>query len=449
MEKKVKPEDLSTDTPPPRIIGTECEYSIQGLKDIGKVLNSETVSKIGLISLNEFVQNGARMYVDLGRFLEYAGPESLGPADATVSDFAGVETVVLLDQVSDAEHDGIYRQTGSFMPSEYLNPNTTRGYHENYLSTEEATDSKYFKSLFPSFLATKTWDGQGTLRTTGYVLKQKIWANGKIPIVYKEERRTSASNKPMVMVKHDDDTVNNGWRRVELRCVDGGLSKEARLVAFGATSLVLRLFEHPAFIDGSPLKDFATLTYVAEAGRVFAKDLLFDNAFSTTNTHKRVTAIDVQECFLDACEKMAESVQLPDDERYALAKWREIIERMKQSSLPDQEYAGLYKICDNVALYHRISQYNEDERNVFNHEAMRVCQNWDRIVPTGSAQAHWARFGSKLVTDEMIEDRIYNTPNSRAARRVETMQNPSVGNVWWGNYSRKTGGKLKSLGNAY
>ncbi|MDZ7785848.1 MAG: proteasome accessory factor PafA2 family protein [Candidatus Saccharibacteria bacterium] len=438
MEKRITPADFGSDTPPPRIIGTECEYLLQGGGGLWwDIVSPKNIHNIGLGSKYEFTSNGSRTYIDLGKLIEYATPESLGPLDATVSDFAGVEVMRRLVMTSCVDYEGLYRQTGSFAQEKHnrRDKSTTRGFHENYLAPAEATETEFFQKLLPSFLASKVFDGQGALTPKGYALKQKVWDCGGDPVTNTYHRQTTAGNKPMVMVRNDE-TAQGDWRRVELRCVDGGLSPEARVVALGATSLVLRLFEHPRFVKQSDLEEFASLVSPADAAKIFAKDLDFNSRIASTDTQKNVTATSIQECFLDACESMSKEVELPKDEQYALDKWREITDRMKQAKIREGYAAGLRGICDNVALFTKFQKhYPEEEWTPKNLEGLRVTQNWDKILPVGSAVKWWKNHGSPLLKSEAIKARLFEPPQTRAQRRSEKISDPAVEYVNWSGFA--------------
>jgi Pup amidohydrolase len=439
MERLVEPAEFASVTPPPRIIGTECEYVLQGLR-AENLLADGFISKLGLIACGEFYSNGSRMYDDQSLF-EYATPESLGPLEATISDQSGIKVLAQIDGVSGLKHRGFFRQTGQFRnirctPPDGEEPNddwymknTTRGYHENFLLPSYAVENKLFNETFPSFLASKLWDGQGTFVEGEYVLRQKIWSNGLLWNTSGGD--LTAGQKPLYSLRcgvqtkeHDDD-----WIRLETRSSDACLSPAAKFVALGATSLVMRLYEHPEILKNIDLANNVSLVSPLDAAWAYARDLRMSSV-ARLQSGRDVSANNVQEVFLEACEALSERVTLPTDELIALKMWREIIDKQKRADLSRGEYAGLDKFSDNVALFAYLQK--RFTVNAGDWQAQRVVQLWDRVSPEGGAMMWWSKFSFDLVPEEAVLERAMSAPkNTRAKTRADAIKNQELGDVAW------------------
>jgi len=81
--------DFFSDNPPARIIGTESECNIQESKphSVVEYVSSESINAIGIKNAHGFLDNGMRIYVDVGH-IEIAKAESFGAIEAAASDIA-------------------------------------------------------------------------------------------------------------------------------------------------------------------------------------------------------------------------------------------------------------------------------------------------------------------------------------------------------------------------
>ena len=439
MENQPTVEDFLSDSPPERIIGTECEYSIQAVEKLSGFLSPEQREKIGLASIGSWSSNGARIYGELGQ-LEYAAPESLGPRDAVISDFAGILVMKKLVENSDVYNRGLHRITGSFYEPNGTS-STTRGYHENYLMPNARAKSYLFKTVMPSFLASRVWAGQGTLLPHGYVLSQKVWDIGDAEIVGStSNRRTFAKRKPMIMYVNEDQSVEKNWCRVELRYADGGMSPHVRLASLGAASLVMRLIEHPRFLPTGVVLNKVAVRNPEHAAKIYARDLTLKNTFYS-ESGRNISALDIQESLIEVCDDMAADIKLPKDELTALDIWRDIISRLRTANLPEGDYAGLEKITDNVALLYylrRLAEHND--MNVRNMKALEATLKWDMLLPKdGGAVRWWRLFSSPHIPNNEVETRVKQPPNTRAARRGRLVRERKLSNSNWGVSTLKSG----------
>lgn len=443
---EILPEDFYSDNPPPRIVSVECEYKVDTPASNGDFITPSNRRKAGYPSLGDFSRSGARIYSDVGQ-LEYAAPESLGPEDAVISDFAGKLVMSDLVRVAEKRNTALYRSTGSFKEKGQTG-NTTRGYHQNFISTETASRSEAFTHLLPLFLATSTWAGQGTLREDSFVMAQKIWAMGKEPVTFGYGIRTQSQSKPFITVRTDDDTVRGDWRRVEVMSEDGGQSPVVRLTALGAFSVLLRIAEHYDFISGKDTSQIRSKLTYSRLGQYFAGDTDFHKT-ATTTENKELSALDFQERLLELCESLSTEIALPADEIKALRLWRKIIDRLRNVDLPSGEFNGTDRLLDNVALYaYLFKRFNMEEVSIRNKEAMAAVFFWDRVEPEGGASRWWKENGFGLIDQAAVEHRKHNPPQTRAERRVAAIKKPDTKSVSW-DKRKISDTRSESLGDAY
>ncbi len=449
----VTPQSFFSDTPPPRIIGTECEYNLQpgtingAVVDRGKYISNEAIKAVGFAVMTSFLSNGASMSVDVGH-LEYRTQECLGPRQAAAADLAGIVIVGSVVEASGLPHDGVYRITGSFLPDK---KDETNGYHENYLIPRAIGRSDTLSRTLPSFLASRIWALNGTVRKN-FVFSQKVWGIGDPPISRDYGRRTSYRSKPMVLIPPEtsDNDILNGreWARIEVRHADAGQSPTARFLELGAMSLVLRMTEHAPLLGERRLSDLGILAPAASA-KNFAEDLSL-RAKARTRGGKRMTAMDIQEEFATIANELCREILLPDDERLAARLWLEVCERMKRSQPSAGEYDGLEHVLDIAAKHsYMLGHHEPDEMHIDNPEVAKRSLLWDRTLPMGVGQLWWLRHPSKIVTGDDIAHFVENPPLTRAAVRAKYLKHHrrDLSYVKWNEVTYK--GHAKRLSDPY
>lgn len=429
-------EDYHSDSPPPRIIGSECEYDIQSIAsngstiDLSKYIGDKTLKKAGLSSIYRYLSNGGALFEDVNH-LEYASPECIGAEDATRADLAGALVVANVVNASRVKHRGIYRHSAEFLPKNELTEDedindVTHGYHENFMTTElVAHSSTLINTLLPAHVATRIYSWCGTVRS-GFVLGQKVWGMGGDPVSFTRERVTKHGEKPMIVLPEnndrDFDKMSTGWRRVEIRSADPTLFPTAKYLGFATTSLVLRLVEQADKLD-LELAEMCLRDPAVQA-RDVAKDLTLKKPVELING-KFVTAVDLQQRLLDAVRELSERIELPDDELKAMPLWQSALDDLKRSDLTKGELGSLPKYVSWAALYYSLVErgFGPDQLHNYNDEVMERVLTWDRILPTGSGALWQQKTDNKLFSKEEIDELVLNPPKGgRAAARAEVIR---------------------------
>lgn len=402
------------ESPTPRIIGTESECNIQtqGVNPIGYI-SSEAIEASGHKSVLGFFDNGMRIYTDASH-LEVATAESLGPRQAAASDLAGVLSLVGVVRASGLSHRGLHRYAGIIIKDRQ----STSGYHENFLIPRSISDSGLFAKVVASHLTSRIWDNAGTVGINGFELSQKMSGIGDPPVSHDSGRRLTHGYKPMAMLPTPDwdrDTLGNNheWGRLEVRFADPGFSPTKRYLGLAATSLVLRLVEHPDLVDTNKLLDFSFNQYTSSAQR-FNSDLSF-SATATTINGSQITAINYQEMLAQACLDLSKKIDLPQDEVDAIPIWLDICDRVARADFNSGEYAGLLNLLD-VAARHRYLARRFSPRELHSHNAAAVEANltWDRVLPAGGGMRYWSKIPSSHSDSAEVEELLWTPPHTRA-----------------------------------
>lgn len=401
------PRDFASDTPPPRIIGSECEYDVQfehGTKRhhselLAQFLNAKNAVSAGLTSAalalgadmvgaatNETEQekltnyhlfNGGKFYDDISKFAEYASPESLGPKEAMLTDFAGVFALRALAAAAAQNGSaikGIYRRSGYGV--DLYKASDTVGYHENYMVPLDIYSNKYFNPIFLGFLATRhVWAGGGYWDHDNYATNQKAVGIG----VIRGGSMTNEGSKPFYSTKPDE--VGPNWSRLEVRLADPLQSPTIRYINFAVTSLALRLIE-----IGFSTRKLAEAGYPDNVAMLRASSVKPRSA-RTTVSGKQRSAIDFQYELLDSLKKLAARVELPKDERAAIPLFERKLNAAEDyilhgdsSAATEVEWVAKEQFINRATL-----KDGSEER------AVEVDMLWDRVDVDGIGTRWWQK----------------------------------------------------------
>ena len=462
----IRPEDFSSDHPPVRPMGTECEYNQQlipgGVVTSAHFLNNETLRNCGIRIQNGYVgekYGAGKVYPDVGH-LEFNSRESMGPASAAVEDLNGIEHLSNIVNASGYLHKGIYRLSGTYIPNGLIegggrdSRGRTSGYHESYLFPRHLEYSDAFTHLLPSASAFQVWSRGGTLRHEGFVFAQKVWGNGGDPVEHSLQRRTSHGNRPMITVPpitSDSDTLGDPlWARAEVRMPDPGLSLVNRFLGFANMSLTLRLIEQADRLEltRERLANICLADPVA-AAKAYAGDLTLQVTAETIDG-RRFNALNGQESMLDLFESLQAHVPLPEDEKIAIAGIRSVVDALRTSQPAQAEYSGMAKLRVEFAAKHQFISQDRPQADIKAASKVAMQRNieWSRVLPVGPGLRYWQRVASRDPLAAKVHELAATAGASkRSTRRARIVDDPDGKNrvVNWSYYDDE-GGARRSLG---
>ena len=462
----IRPEDFSSEHPPVRPMGTECEYNQQlipgGVVTSAHFLNNQTLRNCGIRIQNGYVgekYGAGKVYPDVGH-LEFNSRESMGPASAALEDLKGIVHLSNIVNATGYLHKGIYRLSGTYIPNGLIegggrdSRGRTSGYHESYLFPRSLEYSDAFTHLLPSASAFQVWSRGGTLRHEGFVFSQKVWGNGGDPIEHSLQRRTSHGNKPMITVPpitSDSDTLGNPlWARAEIRMPDPGLSLVNRFLSFANVSLALRLVEQAERLQltRERLANICLADPVA-AAKAYAGDLTLKVTAETIDG-RRLTALNGQEGMLDLFESLQAEVALPEDEKIAIAGIRGVIDALRASRPAQAEYANLARLRVEFAPKHQFISKDRPQTDIKASSKVAMHRNieWSRVLPVGPGLRYWRTVEAQdPFAAQVRELAVTAGVSKRSTRRAGIIDDPNskrlVAN--WSYYNDATGAR-RSLG---
>lgn len=438
---KFQSKGLSGESPPERIIGTESECNLQvkpGLKP-NVYISNDAIKNAGFMNKGSFLDNGCRLYQDVGGHLEISTAESQGPRQAVAADRAGILALSRIVCASGLEHSGLHRHAGTFKNDK----GRTSGFHENYLVSRQTTHNRKLRAFFPSYLASRIYGYNGIIGINGYQLSQKLKDIGGIPISSDMNRRTAAGDKPMILIPDEDDdrdTIGaSDLARFEIRFADPGFSPTARYLTFGATSLAIRLGENEDKIDLTELVE-SSFKRPLEAARSIDTDLSFTRTHET-KSGKKITALDFQEILATSAAQLSTSIELPKDEQGVIDLWLQACDDLRASDISKGIYVGLTCLMDFAVRYRYISTRRRPDQIVSSDmETVSLNLILDRILPEAGLK-FWNQLPSPYVNLEEVEQLVYEPPNTRAKIRSNFIREMSgeIEKLDWANIKFKNG----------
>lgn len=228
-----------------RIFGIETEYgvSVTGADapcDAGQVAMEMFRPIVAEArSTNTYLDNGSRLYLDVGSHPEYATAEARDPMDALTNDRAG-EMVMRVLALQAQER--LREQFGSGTTVHVYKNNVDSaghsfGCHENYLVRRYVPLEMIERQLLPFLITRQLFTGAGRMTEDGFRITQRA--------DFLDEAVSSATTRarPMVNTRDEPHANPDAYRRLHVIIGDSNRSQFATWMKLATTHLVLCVME--------------------------------------------------------------------------------------------------------------------------------------------------------------------------------------------------------------
>ena len=336
-----------------RIYGIETEYGITCTLRGQRRLSPDEVARYLFRkvvswgrSSNVFLENGARLYLDVGSHPEYATPECDNIYDAVVHDKAGERRIedLTLSAEERLRDEGI-RGTVYLFKNNTDSAGNSYGCHENYLTARDDDQAAIGQVLIPFLVSRQIIAGAGRITQTArgpvYSISQRadhIW-----------EGMSSATtrSRPIINTRDEPHADAEQYRRLHVIVGDSNMSEYTTFLKLGSTACLLRMIEDPAVV----LRDM-TLENPIRAIREISHDLTCRRTVRLANG-REVSALDIQREYLDRALAYADRRGFPEFEQRALDMWAHCISGLEKDPF------GLDREIDWVIKHRLIESYRE------------------------------------------------------------------------------------------
>lgn len=297
-------------------------------------------------SSNVFLENGARLYLDVGSHPEYATPECDNIYDAVVHDKAGERRIedLTLSAEERLRDEGI-RGTVYLFKNNTDSAGNSYGCHENYLTARDDDQAALGQVLIPFLVSRQIIAGAGHITQTArgpvYSISQRadhIW-----------EGMSSATtrSRPIINTRDEPHADAEQYRRLHVIVGDSNMSEYTTFLKLGSTACLLRMIEDPAVV----LRDM-TLENPIRAIREISHDLTCRRTVRLANG-REVSALDIQREYLDRAIAFSDRQGFPEFEQRALDMWTHCVTALETDPF------SLDREIDWVIKHRLIESYRE------------------------------------------------------------------------------------------
>jgi proteasome accessory factor A len=334
-----------------RIFGIENEYGVTCTFKGQRRLSPDEVARYLFRrvvswgrSSNVFLENGARLYLDVGSHPEYATPECDSPTQVVTHDKAGER--ILEDLVAAAEQrlheEGIAGRISLFKNNTDSAGNSY-GCHENYLVARVGEFQRLADALIPFLVTRQVFAGAGkvlqTPRGAIFSLAQRA------EHIWEGVSSATTRSRPIINTRDEPHADAERYRRLHVIVGDSNMSEYTSWLKVASADLVLRMLEEHAV-----MRDLS-LDNPIRAIREISHDVTGTRRVRLANG-REMSALEIQQAYLERVERFVESNQDADEHaKHVVTEWRSVLEALVDDPM------SLGRQLDWVAKYRLIESY--------------------------------------------------------------------------------------------
>ncbi len=348
-----------------RIYGIENEYGVTCTLRGQRRLSPDEVARYLFRrvvswgrSSNVFLENGARLYLDVGSHPEYATPECDSIYDVVAHDKAGERILEgLVKSAEDRlEEEGIRGEIYLFKNNTDSAGNSY-GCHENYLVARTNDFQKTVEVLIPFMVSRQIFSGAGkllqTARGTIFSIAQRA------EHIWEGVSSATTRSRPIINTRDEPHADAERFRRLHVIAGDSNMSEYATYAKIGTTAALLQMIE-----DGVVFRDL-TLENPIRAIREISHDATCRRLVRLANG-RELSALDIQWEYLDRTLRYARSVGFPAEVQRSVEMWEHLLTGLEKDPL------SLEREVDWVAKYHLIERYKKKWDLPYSHPKLAL-----------------------------------------------------------------------------
>ena len=334
-----------------RIFGLENEYGVTCTFRGQRRLSPDEVARYLFRrvvhwgrSSNVFLENGARLYLDVGSHPEYATPECDKVLDLVAHDKAGERILEALLSAAQLRlhEEGISGEVFLFKNNTDSAGNSY-GCHENYLVARQGEFARMADVLIPFFVTRQVYCGAGKVlhgpRGAQFCLSQRA------EHIWEGVSSATTRSRPIINTRDEPHADAERFRRLHVIVGDSNMSEWTNLMKVGITDLVLRMVE-----ENTVMRDL-TLENPIRAIREISHDISCRKRVRLANG-RELSAIDIQNEYYERTSRFLERRGGDALTRRLLREWRTALD-----ALAAQEPERLVRKVDWVTKHVLIEGY--------------------------------------------------------------------------------------------
>jgi len=334
-----------------RIFGIENEYGVTCTFRGQRRLSPDEVARYLFRrvvhwgrSSNVFLENGARLYLDVGSHPEYATPECDVIREVVAHDKAGER---ILEHLLAAAEVRLHEE--GIAGDVYLFKNNTDsagnsyGCHENYLVARQGEFARMADVLIPFFVTRQIWCGAGKVlhgpRGAQYCISQRA------EHIWEGVSSATTRSRPIINTRDEPHADAERFRRLHVIVGDSNMNESTTFMKLGITDLVLRMVE-----ANTVMRDLS-LENPIRAIREISHDTTCTRTIKLANG-RELTALELQTEYYEKTARFLERRGADEISSRLLQEWQEALEALRA-----QEPERLVRKVDWVAKRSMIERY--------------------------------------------------------------------------------------------
>ncbi|CAB4649548.1 unannotated protein [freshwater metagenome] len=359
-----------------RIFGLETEYGITcTLRGQRRLTPDETARYLfrSVVawgrSSNVFLENGGRLYLDVGSHPEFASPECDSIWDVVRYDRAGDQ--IIYDLVVNAEarlRDEGIRGNISIFKNNTDSAGNSYGCHENFLVARAEESNDYLDVFIPFLVTRQIFAGAGKILSTSR--GQSFSLSQRAEHIWEDVSSATTRSRPIINTRDEPHADAEMYRRLHVIVGDSNMSQYATFLKVGSAACVLKMLETPGFT----LRDL-TLENPIRAIREVSSDITCRHPIRLANG-KEMSALDIQKYLLSRALDYRDEHGFGDEENQALSMWEESLQLLEHNPM------ALSDRLDWVAKLHLLRRYEDRHgKTLSSPEAQMIDLQYHDINP--------------------------------------------------------------------
>ena len=413
-----------------RIVGIETEYGVTSVgSGGGRALGPEEIARYLFRpvversrSSNVFLDNGARLYLDVGSHPEYATAECDGLRQLVAHDRAGERIVDELAATAEASlaAEGIGARVYLFKNNTDTAGNSY-GCHENYLLDRSTQVRGLATTLLPFLVSRQLICGAGKI-LPGAPATPGGDAGTTEPLYCFSQRAehmwegvssATTRSRPLINTRDEPHADSTRFRRMHVIVGDSNMIETTTLLKVASTRLVLEMLE-----AGIEVPDMA-VSHPVRAIREISRDLTGRRRVSLASG-ATMSALEIQREFLAGARRHLEAGGWERDDRpdveFAVDLWERVLDAVESG-----DHASIAEHVDWAAKLRLIDQVRERTGCGLDHPRLaQIDLTYHDIRPGRGLHSVLERRGlvSRVVGDDEVEAARTEPPETtRAALR--------------------------------
>ena len=395
-----------------RIFGLENEYGVTCTLRGQRRLSPDEVARYLFRrvvswgrSSNVFLENGARLYLDVGSHPEYATPECDSLTDVVAHDKAGERILEGLVHSAEQrlEEEGIRGEIYLFKNNTDSAGNSY-GCHENYLVSRHKDFHRTVDVLIPFLVTRQIFLGAGKLtqtpRGTSFSISQRA------EHIWEGVSSATTRSRPIINTRDEPHADAERFRRLHVIAGDSNMSEYATFVKVGTVVALLQMIERDVVF-----RDL-TLENPIRSIRDVSHDLTCRKKVRLANG-RELSALDIQWEYLDRAMRFARSPGFPPQIQRAVDMWEHLLTGLEKDPMT------LDREVDWVMKHKVLERYREQRHlpmadprlamlDLSYHDVDRTRGVYNMMAAKGMVD--------RIVSDTEIANAIRTPPQTTRAR---------------------------------